>query len=603
MDPKNEGNELDGQDEKETSADNNNSPVTDAPEVEAEVVEEEPTKSADSGDTPDPDVEEIVAEPISDTDTADEAAATETSTAAPAKKILTPGVVLFLVFAVATGIMFVIWRMQSPSTPPTASATRPSIASTITRDDTDDALENLGADVSDAAIDDEPVNAPDAATVVAEAEETDVAEEDEVLEAVDSVAAEDVASAEAVAEETAENVDEMALAATTSETTENATDAPTEASDEMVADETAAENSSTADDASTAEETTVAASDAATDDATTPAEDVAETDDTATPVEDAADLFAADPTGAQETNMADTGAEEVVEDETVAEETATAEIDAATTEASTDEAVTETAVASEDETARLAASIENDLDAFKDAIRVETTALNEALEEERRLSREQQAEIQSLREEFAETLQRRDAEAFAALSDLRARLDKLQSDDGAPAGRDVAASLALSSLQRTADQGAPFVQELDVLERLAPNSSAVSRLHRYSEDGAPTLTSLKSEFAPAAVRALAVAGRDHADGWAAQIGARLQSLVSVRPATPKSGETPRAIISRAEYALENDDVATAVTELAALTGGAHDAMSDWIEKAEARANVDAALDDLNLALLQKLQSR
>ena len=82
--------------------------------------------------------------------------------------------------------------------------------------------------------------------------------------------------------------------------------------------------------------------------------------------------------------------------------------------------------------------------------------------------------------------------------------------------------------------------------------------------------------------------------------ARLQNLVSVRPATPQEGDTPRAIISRAEYAVERDNFADALTELDRLPDAAKTAMAEWVNAAQARLDAANAIDDINRVLLSQL---
>ncbi|MFQ5564347.1 MAG: COG4223 family protein [Parvularculaceae bacterium] len=223
--------------------------------------------------------------------------------------------------------------------------------------------------------------------------------------------------------------------------------------------------------------------------------------------------------------------------------------------------------------------IANELAALKEAFQTQTENLNAALEEEHRRSARQSAEIDALREEIG----------------------KVRSGSAAPASRRAAAALALISLQRSIDAGGPYKEELEVLQRLAPDLAAVERLRARAEIGAPTVARLKERFPDAARAAIAASDRARADGPFGRLMANLQSLVSARPARPQPGDGVRAVISRAEARLAADDLAGALGELDALEPVAEEAMGPWLIDARARDVATQAIDDLNGLLLNALQ--
>ncbi|MEL7487879.1 MAG: mitofilin family membrane protein, partial [Pseudomonadota bacterium] len=168
-----------------------------------------------------------------------------------------------------------------------------------------------------------------------------------------------------------------------------------------------------------------------------------------------------------------------------------------------------------------------------------------------------------------------------------------------PASRQAAASLALLALQRAFDEGEPYTEQLAVLTRLAPEAEGVEALRASASEGAPTLASLKAQFTPAVRNALAVSSGDGDNG----LVSRVQKLVSVRPATPQPGEEPSAVISRAEANLDQDDLGGAVEELLALSDGAADAFSGWLEAAQRRLTAAEAIETLNAALLDEYENQ
>jgi|GEM_PF-2905823 len=240
--------------------------------------------------------------------------------------------------------------------------------------------------------------------------------------------------------------------------------------------------------------------------------------------------------------------------------------------------------------------IANELESLKETLRQETDALSAAVSEGRELTEQQSGRITELRQSLEQALAERDERANTEIAELRSRVDKIQSGSAQiPAGRQAAASLALLSLQRAVDEGTPYTEELNVLERLTPDAAMLNGLRTSSSTGAPTLASLKAQFKPAIRQALAASDENRASG----LLGRIQNLISVRPAAPQAGDRPEQIISRAEHHLEKDDLGNTVRELNALTGNSAEAFSDWRTNAQKRLDASNAIEELNSALLSE----
>lgn len=238
--------------------------------------------------------------------------------------------------------------------------------------------------------------------------------------------------------------------------------------------------------------------------------------------------------------------------------------------------------------------IVNELETIKETLRLETDALNAAVSEGRQLTEQQAARITDLQQSLEQAIADRDERATAEISDLRTRLDKIQSGGAdIPAARQAKASLALLALERAVDEGVPYADELDVLAGLAPDTASLDGLRASASTGAPTLSSLKAEFSPAVRNALAASDSSNPTG----LMARISKLISVRPATPQPGQRPAAVISRAEAALEKDNLKSSVQELGSLEDGAANAFADWISKAQRRLDASNAIEELNELLL------
>jgi hypothetical protein len=230
------------------------------------------------------------------------------------------------------------------------------------------------------------------------------------------------------------------------------------------------------------------------------------------------------------------------------------------------------------------AKIENDMGALKQAMRSQMADIAAALDAERARSAALEDEINALRRDFAAALDERDARAAAQWSSLRADLDKIQNVDGVAPAQLAAGIIALSALERAMNVGAPFVRELDLLAGIAPDAPAIRALRRHAEGGVPTLSALQESFGAAARAGLAAAGVERHGA----IAARLMGLISVRPAEPEAGDSPAAVISRAEEAVHQNDIARALDELVALPAPARAAMREWLELAQARAEAETA---------------
>jgi hypothetical protein len=154
---------------------------------------------------------------------------------------------------------------------------------------------------------------------------------------------------------------------------------------------------------------------------------------------------------------------------------------------------------------------------------------------------------------------------------------------------------AFRQLSAALDSGGAYAAALKDLA--AQNLPAV--LTDHAETGLPTLQQLRDAFPDAARAALDAARRaDMGASWTDRVATFLQTQTGARSLEPREGNDPDAILSRAQAAVDKGDVATALTELAALPEQATAAMADWIASARLRLQAQAALADLAKALGQ-----
>lgn len=186
-------------------------------------------------------------------------------------------------------------------------------------------------------------------------------------------------------------------------------------------------------------------------------------------------------------------------------------------------------------------------------------------------------ELDALRDAVAQ--QR--TEVVALIDEARA-LDS----SAAEAARQAAIQTILTRLLSALDEGVPFTSIVDELDALGQDVPA--QLANVSGDGVVTLSSLQSTYPAAARQALKDARAADRDGDKG-LGAFLQRQLGARSVEPRDGDDPDAILSRAEAAVTNGQLRTALDELSALPDAAKPAMEDWMARADQRlAALEAA---------------
>ena len=246
--------------------------------------------------------------------------------------------------------------------------------------------------------------------------------------------------------------------------------------------------------------------------------------------------------------------------------------------------------------------LRNELSVVKEEFAAERAQLTQELEDERVRNAQQRDEMAALREEFQETLSTRDAQATTEVEAMRSRLDKIRNDEIAPVERKVAGAVALQALEQAIKKGASFTTELKQFELAVPDAQAIAALRPYAEEGLVPLPVLTARFDEAARSALAAAGKEQAKGFWGAIGAQAQSIISVRPSAPRRGDSAGAIVSRAEFEVEQGNIAGALLELSSLPPNGQAAMARWISDAEAHNEAANALGNLKNMIFGALQN-
>lgn len=202
------------------------------------------------------------------------------------------------------------------------------------------------------------------------------------------------------------------------------------------------------------------------------------------------------------------------------------------------------------------------------------------------------AKLAELERRLAAVPQGASPELQQQLDAALARLDEAEAtataraDEAAAATAATERTRALDALAAKLATGEPFGAELQALD----DPTLAQALAPLSETGVPTLSQLQATFPDAAREALRIARETGADdGWTGRLVDFLASQTGARPLTPLEGDTPDAILSRADFALSEGRVADAVSELQPLDPAVKAALDPWLAQAQAHLSAAAAL--------------
>jgi hypothetical protein len=213
-----------------------------------------------------------------------------------------------------------------------------------------------------------------------------------------------------------------------------------------------------------------------------------------------------------------------------------------------------------------------------DAVQSEMAALRKMIED-------QQGSVSSSQAEIAATADEAAARIKAAEEDA-ARLR----DEAAATAKAASARAAVSHVQAALESGASMEA---ALADIAAAGIAVPPDLANQATGVPSLANLRTSFPNAARDALTLSLRETAgDSTLNRIGAFLRSQTGARSLTPRAGDDPDAVLSRAEAALGTGDLSAAIAELAALPEAGQARMAEWIALANRRIAATDAVASL-----------
>ena len=184
------------------------------------------------------------------------------------------------------------------------------------------------------------------------------------------------------------------------------------------------------------------------------------------------------------------------------------------------------------------------------------------------------------------------AEVTAQLQAAQAEAQKM-SEAAAAATQAALARAALSRLMAALDSGVPFEGTLPDLG-VDPVPPALAA---HAATGVPTSQALTDSFPEAARTALeASLQANMGASWTDRAMTFLRTQSGIRSLDPREGSDPDAVLSRAEAAVQDDRLAEALAELAALPPEGQAAMQGWADQAKVRIEAVAAAAEIAAAL-------
>lgn len=204
-----------------------------------------------------------------------------------------------------------------------------------------------------------------------------------------------------------------------------------------------------------------------------------------------------------------------------------------------------------------------------------------------------------------ETSRARRADEFAKLSERLANVA-----DGSKAGTGQGLLLAVAQLRDGALSGKPYAAQLDVLKRVAGDSTdviaAASALSARADKGLPTPASLEDRFGDIAGD-IVIKTHAASTDWIEQTTAKLASLVELRRTDGKSGDPVEDAVAVIEKQLADADLGGAAATATALSDilpdGAKAVLEPWLLDLKARVSAERALDAMRASALAGLDGK
>jgi hypothetical protein len=196
------------------------------------------------------------------------------------------------------------------------------------------------------------------------------------------------------------------------------------------------------------------------------------------------------------------------------------------------------------------------------------------------------------------------AEMLQRLESLEKDVASLKAQKNEGAADTVLLSQSLADLKAKIAAGAPFVEELERLNRLVPAAPGLGKLAQFAAAGIPDANGLAQELSalaaslPAEGELQALEPKD--DSWTGWALDQLSDLITVRVAG--ISDWKRAAEQSAAFA-ESGDLEQAMHTLEKLEGAKPQGIDQWLEKASARVAIESQLKSIEEAVLRVIAAK
>ena len=190
--------------------------------------------------------------------------------------------------------------------------------------------------------------------------------------------------------------------------------------------------------------------------------------------------------------------------------------------------------------------------------------------------------------------------APAAVTALNSRIDALVQSQHRSASA-AGAALAASELGEAAQSSRPFADQLAALDPILPDSSALRALRPLAAQQTPSRAALAADFAVEADH-VAVASRapPKGSGLIKRLLHTLTAVLTIRRVDKLTGDSPDAVLARAQRQVDDGDLEDALTTLNDLPAAGRDAIAAWRVRAARRVEIDRLIAAIRQGAAQDL---
>jgi hypothetical protein len=195
---------------------------------------------------------------------------------------------------------------------------------------------------------------------------------------------------------------------------------------------------------------------------------------------------------------------------------------------------------------------------------------------------------------FRQSIETRINDIESALDTATTQINQTEADLAARDARDseMARQFAARAIFSAHRRGESISGLLDSLETLDIDPANLDTIRDRLSQGVASRQTLASEFDTIAGKIINADSQAESQGMVARLVDNARSLVRVRPAGPIEGDTPEAIVSRIEAALDSGELATAYDEWQKLPQPAREVSSQWADRLSGRIETDQEIEAL-----------